>query len=69
MFARLVKAIAGIAALRCARLANAFRQIGMVADLVTPFIKDASLTVPWLAESSQIWPVTSVESIFLLGEQ
>jgi lipoprotein-anchoring transpeptidase ErfK/SrfK len=68
LFARLVKAIAGIAALRCARLANAFRQIGMVADLVTPFIKDASLTVPWLAESSQIWPVTSVESIFLLGE-
>jgi lipoprotein-anchoring transpeptidase ErfK/SrfK len=68
LFARLVKAIAGIAALRCARLANAFRQIGMVADLVTPFIKDASLTVPWLAESLQIWPVTSVESIFLLGE-
>jgi hypothetical protein len=40
LFAASVKAIAAVAALRCAGLANAFRQIGMVADLVTAFIND-----------------------------
>jgi hypothetical protein len=38
LFVASVKAIAAVAALRCAGLANAFRQIGMVADLVTPLI-------------------------------
>jgi hypothetical protein len=43
LFAALVKAIAGIAGLprgRCAGLANAFRQIGVVADLVTSSVND-----------------------------
>src|SRR5262245_787522 len=47
---------------------HACRQIGVVADLVTPIVKDDLLTGPWLAKCPQIWPVTSVESIFLLGE-